>query len=341
MELSLQIFLLLVTTGAAVFGVFAKAYDKEGNTKVTIWGKVAIAGAIIGLAISVAIQVSHTRESERVRRETDAAIQQQLNEIRRAVYTTTGMQASFAIAYPLPTDGSSPYRERLAPIVRALLADKPVRVSENGFKYRAVMLDPPGVVFDGQSTWAPKPSAELDEATTVDLSEVTVDFSVKGAPETASPHNSADAAKPSSDLRLNFSADARRDLLGEFYIANSDEIMMWTPLQEAHEYRNAAVRSIQDLLGATLHVSLTNTTLTLSQRGRERYEGKPNWKSVEKMRRQARLVWLHLHFTDWGDICISEKQMKHAGGITVELPATMEALRSQYGDTSRRCEIRF
>ena len=220
----------------------------------------------------MAIQVSHTRESERARRETDAAIQQQLNEIRRAVYTTTGMQASFAIAYPLPTDGSSPYRERLAPIVRALLAHKPVQVSENGFKYRAVMFDPPGIVFDGQK---------------------------------------------------------------------SDEIMMWTPLQEVHEYRNAAVRSIQDLLGATLHVSLTNTTLTLSQRGRERYEGKPNLNTVEKMRREARLVWLHLHFTDWGDICISEQQMKHVGGITVELPATMEALRSQYGDTSRKCEIRF
>ena len=48
--------------------------------------------------------------------------------------------------------------------------------------------------------------------------------------------------------------------------------------------------------------------------------------------------------TDWGDICVSEAQMKrldeNTPEFTVELPATMTVLRSQFGDTSK-CEVRY
>jgi hypothetical protein len=115
-------------------------------------------------------------------------------------------------------------------------------------------------------------------------------------------------------------------------------------LQGLADYRNAVVRSIQDLLGAKLRVSLTNTTGSLSQLGRERYEGEPNWSALAKMRNRARLVWLHLQFTDWGDICVSEGQMKRVNEDTAEftvyLPATMAALRAQFGDVSK-CKVRY
>lgn len=106
MEFTLQIFLLLFTAGFAVIGVLAPENVDKRTGKPTIWGKWAIAGAIVLFAIGVAIQISQSIERERARREADAATQQ-ANEIRRAVYTTTGLKASFAIAYPLPTDGSS------------------------------------------------------------------------------------------------------------------------------------------------------------------------------------------------------------------------------------------
>ena len=112
-ELILQLTALALTAVLASIGI-TQEYRHKKTGKITKWGMIAVLGAVLTFMFSVALQVLQTAHNDKEKRLRDAATQQQLNEMRRAVYATTGLRAAFAIAYSLATDGSSVYRERLA-----------------------------------------------------------------------------------------------------------------------------------------------------------------------------------------------------------------------------------
>jgi hypothetical protein len=82
-ELILQLAALALAAVLASIGITQEYRHK--NRKVTKWGMIAVLGAVLTFMFSVALQVLQTAHNDKEKRLRDAATQQQLNEIRRAV----------------------------------------------------------------------------------------------------------------------------------------------------------------------------------------------------------------------------------------------------------------
>ena len=205
-----------------------------------------------------------------------------------------------------------------------------------GFRYQQNALQ--SLTFMGSSTFAPRPSTELDEGTTIDLSSVSQDLFVHPVSDVDSPETkSAERREP--DLRVLVEADARRELLWESYDVSRSEITMWIESQQVRNYRNASVRSVQDFVSARLVITLPNTTSQYLAAGRQKYIGRNNEKNMQDMRSRARLRWLVLQLTDWGSICLTEEHLKRLDDArteipqyVIDLPNSLDKLRKLYGD---------
>src|ERR1700687_5862034 len=90
--------------------------NKAGG--LTSLGRWVLAISVVMFVLSVVIELWKRSDDERARRTREAETQIQLNEIRRAVYAMNGLHVSFAIVYPIPTDGSSPYQTRIKALGR-------------------------------------------------------------------------------------------------------------------------------------------------------------------------------------------------------------------------------
>jgi hypothetical protein len=332
----IQIFLTALGAFSAIGGTLYETRKKGKGGGLTRWGKISVIVAVLSFAVTGGLEIYKADKNEEERIKADRATQEQLNEIRRSVYATSGMRGSFALVYPLATDGTSKYQTRMSEYGKQWQPDNDNLIGIPGIagdKGSADGKHLTSVTFNGTSPLAPIPAQEVDEAITFDLSALKVGIYGRNKDTKGRP-----------DLSFPLAVDARREKLGELYNFERTDVTVWTESEPIEHSRNALIRSVQDLLGAHLVIDVPHDTWQLSQVGRARYTGQNNQANVMKMWGLVRLKWIQLELIDWGTLCLSGSDMKredHGAGprYTLELPSSMEKL-SDLGDASK-CDLEF
>jgi hypothetical protein len=331
----IQLFLLFLACILAIGNVVKKARreEKDGGG-ITGWGKTIIVISVLAFVVGVVLLFRQTSANDADRKKADENTQRQLTETRRTLYAIDGIRGAFAVTYPLDTNGRSRYGTRMKTYANKWAnGDRSVGQlpQVSGVAGDATGKHLASLTFLSTSPVAPDPMQEPEEALAFDQSSVSIGIYRQLGDKSRNP-----------DLELRIAPGDNPFVWDEAYDTVQHSVTVWTGLVPLENSRNSSVRSVQDFVGARLHIEVPHGEVSAGKKGGPSYSLSYDVDKITNLMKRARINWVMLDITDWGTICMTKDDLKDqepsGGAYEVRLPDSVDELSTKFRNTSK-CQV--